>query len=135
MGEAVKSKPWTCDVCGKPIRGATGYVTIADRDGGYPARHERPAIAPGPLTLGERLTRGEVQLQSDIAIRAMHADCDPNPNTGEYWLGVERAQTLEAWVAWAAHLADKCWMGELEIKSFLGFWFTNRGVSNWRGLS
>lgn len=128
---------WTCDVCGQPIRGATGYVTIGDRDGGHPVPRvprKEPRPSPGLKSLAERIALGELELRVNVKFAVMHADCDPDPNSNEYWFGVERARTQSEWLAWANHLGGKSWMGKRELLAFLAFWFSNRGIDDWRCL-
>jgi len=123
---------WTCDICGRRILGKTGYVQIEALDGGYPVVVERRRPAPGALSAGNLLQRSGLKLGADIRLAVLHAACDPHPSDEPYQIPVERACTLTAWVAWADHLAGKPWMGGLEMRAFLEFWFTNRGQFDWR---
>lgn len=128
-----KLGPWTCDICHKPIRGATGYVTISDRRGGYPQgngdKQPRKPPLPGIHSVAERIANGEFDIPPlSVKFAVMHAACDPNPDGSEYWFGVERACTLEKYLHWALHLGDKVWMGKRETLAFIAFWFDNRGI-------
>jgi hypothetical protein len=67
-------------------------------------------------------------IRPQIAFDAVHSACDPNPESDEYWFGVERAETLEAWCRWVHHLTEKNWMGTIDVRAMLAFWFKNRGL-------
>jgi hypothetical protein len=64
-----------------------------------------------------------------VTFKAVHADCDADPDgKSAYWFGVERAATLDQWVAWAHHLAPKTWMTKKDISLMLAFWYANRDL-------
>lgn len=128
------TSPWHCEVCDRAIRPGTGFVEIVDRPvrglaRGYPRdpTPEPPPVADGPISNVELAALALAGLEPRIAFRVAHHDCDPDPDGQGYWIAVERAATLEAWVSWALHVGQKCWMGQRDILSMLHFWFANRG--------
>lgn len=122
---------WRCDICDKEIRPGDGYVEVVDAPsdappGGYP-REATPEPEPSGelgLTLQEALERIP---RPRIKFRACHTACQIDKR-GSYWIGTERADTLEDWISWVMHLGQKQWMGRRDIVRMLGFWWKNRGL-------
>jgi hypothetical protein len=40
----------------------------------------------------------------------LHRACDPQPESDDYWIGVERIRSLADVVAWSGHLVGKTWL-------------------------
>jgi hypothetical protein len=119
---------WRCDVCDQGIRPGTGFVEIVDRPatglpGGYPSEPTPDVAFTGGW--GEPV----VLTMPRIAFRVAHHRCDPDLDGQGYWIGVERARTLEEWVSWVLHVGQKTWMGRRDILMMLSYWFSNRGAS------
>jgi hypothetical protein len=99
---------WTCEVCGRSIRGSEGYLCASYRE---VAERER-AIAEweahdrDPIASAEELS----SYPNRVRWRIYHRACDPDLDDSAYWIGVERISHPGDALAWAAHLADKGWI-------------------------
>ena len=139
--DPARTKPWTCDICGKPITG-DGVIEVTDRETGcYPQRGTSTAMKLTEDALAARRMDGRTTVApfglvafnemaptpNSIAFHAYHGTCDPHPQAISYWFGVERAATLEAWCGWVDHLCKKSWMNTPDIELMIEFWFRNRG--------
>ena len=51
--------------------------------------------------------------------RAWHRTCDPQPDSSDYWFGVERCRDLKALLEWNAHLGGKRWIGCTDWSRFI----------------
>ncbi len=61
---------------------------------------------PPPLWLGELIERLE-----QARWRVLHRACDPNPESSDYWIGIERARTTTDLLLRTAHLLEtKKWI-------------------------
>jgi hypothetical protein len=141
-GGTSHTKPWTCDVCKKPIASGDGYVLVMDaKTRNYPRRPTPEGVQLTPEAIEKRraegqpteppwgsFTLGEIADKPDeISFVAYHKECDPDAETNPYWISVERAETLEQWCGWVHHLCEKTWMSKHDIRELLGYWFENRG--------
>jgi hypothetical protein len=116
---------WLCDVCGQPIKAKTGYVTVDDgkalRQYGDAEerefRREVEARANGQIAFIE-LTE-MLSWPDSVKWQALHHDCDPDPERGDYWFGVERVDTLARLLDWAAHLSEKNWIAQTDWDDLL----------------
>jgi hypothetical protein len=119
-----------------------GWHESSDRSlSSFPAAHAGgPKNAPihegeGYVLVRHRKTRGDPnEARSDddlpkIAFAAYHKTCDPDPETDAYWIAVERAATLTAWVWWTHHFTEKAWVSRDDLGRMMSFWFANRGVN------
>ena len=111
---------WLCDVCGQPVKAKTGYLTV---DSGRALRQYRDAEERefyrevdarvdgrfALIDLAEMLTWPE-----PVQWQALHHDCDPDPERGDYWFGVERVDSLAKLLDWSAHLMGKSWLDETD---------------------
>lgn len=133
-------KSWICSVCAKPIETKAGYILIKDAEtGGYPRRATSRELKLKPEAIARREANGDPlaglgvdlndleRIRYEIAFDALHRECDPRPESGEYWVAVDDAATLHAWVRWVHHLTEKNWMGVLDLRRMIEFWFSNRG--------
>ena len=126
-------KAWTCGVCKESIASGEGWVLVMDAvTKSYP-RQAAPDELPRPEGEGlQRFTMADLLAAVEppaIAFAALHHACDPDPDTDPYWISVERAESLAAWVGWTHHLCEKRWMGKHDIENMLAYWFENRGES------
>lgn len=134
------SSPWICSRCSEPVS-RDGYVLIKDAEhGGYPRRATSTEVTLTPAAIEKRrasgrplddgmYSLGELDLQNDqIAFDVLHRRCDPSPDGSEYWIGIEDLTTLEAWCWLIHHVAEKRWMGTVDIRNMIEFWFKNRGL-------
>lgn len=106
---------WICDVCQEPIEDDRGYITLSYADlgryrRGVKAFDERIAEKyPGPLKcypISELLHH-----YPELAHwRVLHRKCDPNLQSDDYWISVERIRTAAELVHWCAHMLGKNWI-------------------------
>lgn len=111
---ARKSKhlTWQCEVCDQTIACGAGYIAChtsealdrlsrwkefsedhRDRKTGWTAY----CLADAPMIPSARW-------------HVLHRICDPQPESwDDYWIAVERAQTVEQLLSWTIHLAEKSW--------------------------
>ena len=103
---------WTCEVCDQPIADDAGYVTAsysainAYRDAERAWEEEHPKTGRFrivPLT-------DYVSYPSRVRWSVLHQGCDPNPDSTDYWIGVERIRTAADVLGWSAHLLEKKWL-------------------------
>jgi hypothetical protein len=95
--------------CGDPIADDGGYVTMSYAELNAHKRATRvwdeEHAGQFAVTAGELLTYPET-----VRWRVLHADCDPEPDSPDYCVGVERIRTPAQVVSWAAQLGDKNWI-------------------------
>lgn len=108
-----------CAGCGKPIRGATGYIEVdtgaasararyfAELNRKSEARRYAPGWTPAPLAEVFEELDGAPPL---ARWTAWHRACDPAPSSSTYWIGSERIATWRQMVDWTAHLREKRWI-------------------------
>ena len=46
------------------------------------------------------------------SLAGLHRDCDQDLERNDYWVSVERANTLARLIDWSAHLSGKVWCHE-----------------------
>lgn len=99
---------WTCDYCDKPIANDTGYIYIDSRE-----LHETEravaawdAANPGPVIHGPAL----MTYPEGAPWRHAHHECDPEPESEAYGIGVHRARTHAQLLDWTSHLLGKRWL-------------------------
>ncbi len=100
---------WDCEVCAEPIADSAGHVCVSYRE-----LHERTRLAREwdeqhagtfAVSIGEFLT-----YPATVSWRVLHARCDPEPDSDDYWIGVERIRTPGDVISWTAHLLGKRWL-------------------------
>ena len=109
---------WACDVCDLPVDDEAGYVTIryADLDEHERAGRDFEAKLDAKYPCGPgRLRVVPLTEYSDapglVRWRILHRDCDPDPDSCDYWIGVERIRTQGQALEWCAHLLEtKRWL-------------------------
>jgi len=112
---------WLCAACGEPVRARTGYLTLDQRVAWVRERawveYKRQCILDNPSN--ELRVRAVSEMPSEKVARwdAWHRNCDPRPDSADYWFAVERADTVGKLLHWTAHLAEKEWVGHSD-------WFT-----------
>jgi Bifunctional DNA primase/polymerase, N-terminal len=131
MGSSTRSRAlvvtWACDVCGKPI--ADGYVTVsyaelAEYRQALQAWEERIAAAyPGPWR-GYPATE-LLDLPDRVRWRVLHRRCDPEPDSPDYWVAVERIRTAGDVLCWSA----TCW-GRVGFRTRTGRAFSATSLSS-----
>lgn len=107
---------WTCDECGKPIRDGAGYITVdhseiaKHRNGerSWEAALERRRVEQGNTWVAVNLA--ELPDNPRAAWKVLHGTCDPNPDSSDYWIGVERLRTPGDVIGLSAHLFEKNWI-------------------------
>lgn len=108
---------WNCDQCAKPIDDGTGYVAVSYSDirKTEEAREAWEKANPGPVYRGDVL----MAYPEDARWHALHADCDPMPDSGDYWFAVERIRTIAQALDWTLHLMEKVWLPCTDWVAFL----------------
>lgn len=96
----VESPPivWLCDVCGGAIRDIStneefGYIQV-----------RRPVGKP----------RGIVEWWE-----VLHRRCDPNVDSGHYWIDTSRVRTERQMDDWEKHLSSKRWINNTDWMDFM----------------
>lgn len=125
---------WLCHECDQPIANGMGYLesrwndVAAARDGRRDSRARARARAREniPHFTEDELDGLELYNGADLfAIPdrapwlAWHVDCDPEPDAGSYWIGVERIRTWPQVLSWTAHLMEKDWLEDTDWSDLL----------------
>lgn len=126
-----------CDVCGKSVVGASGYVTVSyqeisrveERIREWDTRRrerrerelqERPACADAAALIESVMTGTELLDYPDAARwHIYHRDCDPDPDEQGYWWSVERCCTYRDLILRTAHVMGKSWLEHTDWDRFL----------------
>jgi hypothetical protein len=104
---------WACEECGDVIVDGEGYLAISYADINtyrdavreWNVTHNQPNNGRfRVLTTDEFLTYPEPPRW-----HVCHASCDSEPDSPDYWIGVERIRTVAEVLRWTAHLAGKNW--------------------------
>ena len=112
-----------CDVCGKAVIGRTGYVCVS-----YDAIHEHERQveewehSDGVQDIGwGKVITGDALFDYPKAApwRIYHADCDPQPGSNDYSIGVKSCSTYADLLARTAHLLGKSWLESTDWDDFL----------------
>jgi hypothetical protein len=103
---------WTCAECRQPIEDGTGYIhidlaavmAVETAAHEWTAKHETPE---GAIFL----TGADLfDYPTAAGWTTHHADCDPHPDSNDYWFDVARARTHAQLLDWTAHLMGKTWL-------------------------
>ena len=109
---------WRCERCGKPIGDGAGYVAMSFAElhaykRALEAWNERvDRDYPGAFRcypVSELLDYPE-----PVRWHVLHGLCDPEPDSPDYWIGVERIRTAAAVISWSSHLIRKNWIHETD---------------------
>ncbi|MFE7229878.1 hypothetical protein ACFVAF_04220 [Streptomyces sp. NPDC057596] len=105
-----------CDACGKPIKGAEGYLWI-DNDQinavlkAASAWERKHTITDGPLAGGQMYSGADLfDYPEDIKWQAHHHACDSNQDANAYSIQANRIDTWAELLDWTAHLMEKDWL-------------------------
>jgi hypothetical protein len=114
---------WSCDVCKRPIPDDAGYITVpyaeihAHREWNDEFDEMLRIRGNGGLAV---YTLGELNGMPDRARwHALHRSCDPNLDSNDYWIGVERIRTYPQVLEWSAHLLSKTWITDTTWQDIL----------------
>jgi hypothetical protein len=105
---------WLCDACGEPIADDEGYITVNYAEiHAYDRWNEefdekQRAKAKGGLVM-YRLSELN-GMPEPARWRKLHQRCDPDPESTDYWIGIERIRTRPEVLRWTAHLLGKNWI-------------------------
>lgn len=103
---------WLCDECGAPVEDGDGYLTVKYADireykrshDAFDEAHRRPNgwVVYNLAELDEiaGLARWSV----------LHRNCDPDPESEDYWYAIERVRTYADLLERTAHLLGKTWL-------------------------
>lgn len=117
---------WPCDICSAPIDDNDGYLTMSYAElhnyrAAVKAHDDRMAAAHPEWENGWRIySLGELyDWPPRVAWQAFHGACDPDPESSDYWIGVERLRTPRALIGWCAHLGEKKWLVDTNWRQIL----------------
>lgn len=116
---------WTCDHCNQPIKDRTGYVCVSYADidryekqlPEWESKHAEP-ISPGS-TIAFIRASAYAEYPTPAQWQTTHLDCDPQPESHDYWMTVERLRTYERLLEFTAHLMGKKWINSTNWPKFL----------------
>jgi predicted GIY-YIG superfamily endonuclease len=136
MRRADASIVWTCEICRLPIEDEEGYLTVDyEKLHAYTAAvsaHDTRMEAAHPEWSGKRFktfTLGELYDYPDrVEWHTYHLRCDPDPETNDYWIGIERIRTLGQALGWASHLSEKVWLNDTNWSAILRRLASESGV-------
>lgn len=101
---------WLCRACGRPIEDGTGYLhvdhlLVSQRES---AREdwERKGRDDFGLSFADFIR----DVPDEVPWEAHHAACDPDPDSGDYWIEIHRVRTHGHLLNWTAHLMEKSWL-------------------------
>ena len=98
---------WVCEVCSRPVKDGQGWITIS-----YPAIHRyEEELRTWKEMHGGRLISGAELLEYPKAPRwhVWHRKCDPDIDSSDYTIEIERIRTYQTLLSWTAHLLEKNW--------------------------
>lgn len=103
---------WTCNACGRPVNDGDGYIHVSYAELG---QYERDKKAweekwPGEGSLRFIPASAYFDFPHQVRWRTHHAACDPNPDSYDYWIDVERVRSNSGLLARTAHLMGKRWL-------------------------
>lgn len=109
---------WTCEVCSTPIKGKDGYLTIpyAEINAEEKRNREREEARYAAKMRGDILgmnppiNLAELMEHRGPHWRVLHRKCDPDPESGDYWLDVSALRTHAQLLRTTAHLMGKGWI-------------------------
>lgn len=107
---------WQCDICHQPVQGITGYlhVSVTDADARSRAVDAWEDAHPGVCTMADALTHPQL-----VHWHVHHAECDPEPESDDYWIPVSRISTYAQVLGWTAHLMEKNWLNNTDWPALL----------------
>ena len=112
--ERAASFVWRCDVCGEAIADDDGYL-CADWSAASRCEDEQRRARAATARRAEERGDGLIPASTITSLSRVpwcvyHRACDPEPERGDYWFGVERCRTLAALLDWNVHLCAKPWV-------------------------
>lgn len=106
---------WFCEVCERPVEDKSGYITINnDEVRQYEEQEQereeeiREARKTDPLA-GVLSGSDIMDLPSAPHWAVLHERCDPDTQSNDYWIGIDRIRTEIQFLHWSAHLHGKGW--------------------------
>jgi hypothetical protein len=113
---------WRCEQCGQPVDDGAGYITV-----NYHAifAYEHAAEAwerkHKPPTLWTPLNLNTLQEYPELVRwRILHRACDPEIESVDYWIRIERVRTHADLLARTAHLLEtKSWLQSTNWAEFI----------------
>lgn len=117
---------WWCDVCHKPVSDDTGYVTMrhAEQEKVNEWHNEldrkmREMAEENGETLA-CLNSEDLETCPEVARwHVLHRDCDPLPDSYDYWIAVDRIRTHSEVHGWSSHLLGKRWIQNTDWRDLL----------------
>lgn len=102
-----------CSLCGKPILPGAGWLLVSHSDinrtatawSEFEERKRAESGIDGLVALDELM-----DLPGRAAWQAFHRTCDPDLDSHDYYIDVERFTTWADVVSWTAHLMGKTWL-------------------------
>lgn len=113
---------WTCDECGKPVTDGDGWVTIdyaelnayRDATADWEKAHPTPEHGLRCFSLTDLM-----ELPDPVRWHVWHRACDPNIDSCDYCIDVERIRTAAQILKWTAHLMEKTWLPDTTWRDLL----------------
>lgn len=128
---------WSCDVCGRPVGDGAGYLFVdrvklsefGDRMESWEAKQAavRASRSGGGLVVAYAVDF--LSMPDRVPWQTVHAACDPNPESEDYWIPVERVDSVAAVLDWTLHLHGKGflestnWESVIRERVLAGEWF------------
>lgn len=105
---------WICEACSRPVNDGKGYLHVSMHDVHERERAWREFEKKHTTELGLQIA-GEAWSEMfdmvDIAKwQAHHGECDPDPDSGDYWFAIERVRTHADLLRRTGHLMEKTWL-------------------------
>lgn len=104
---AVTGLQWICDTCQTLVFDGDGYIHVDHID----VSMNQAATSRWKLDNRDSADMsGFFNLPKPVRWMVHHAHCDPDPDSGDYWFGVESARTHARILALTARLMAKSWL-------------------------
>lgn len=121
---------WVCEICDAVIEDDDGYIELprSERRRHSDAMQEweslRPEVDPD-ATAFERLKASLITPEQLLSMPpkahwwAIHRSCDPDVNSGSYWIDVGKVRTQADVLRWTAHLMSKRWLIDTDWRQLI----------------
>lgn len=104
---------WVCDECGKPVGDGAGWVTISYAEIGTYRRDEaawEKKHCTNPHGFNVHRLSDLMELPEPVVWHVWHKACDPDIDSSDYFIHIERIRTVAELLEWTSHLMEKTWL-------------------------